>query len=85
MAAIFNSPIAGVVFAVEVLLIDLSVPLFIPLLISTATATIVSKLLYSGQIFHLITSEWFVPALPYYILLGILCGFVSVYNDPRCE
>ncbi|NQV03021.1 MAG: chloride channel protein [Bacteroidia bacterium] len=79
IAAIFNSPIAGVIFAVEVLLIDLSVPLFIPLLISTATATIVSKLLYSGQIFHLITSEWFVPALPYYILLGVLCGFISVY------
>jgi len=79
IAAIFNSPIAGVVFAVEVLLIDLAVPLFIPLLISTATATILSKILYSGQIFHLITSEWFVPALPYYVLLGILCGFVSVY------
>ncbi len=79
IAAIFNSPIAGVIFAVEVLLIDLSVPLFIPLLISTATATIISKLLYSGQIFHLVTSEWFVPALPYYILLGVLCGFVSVY------
>jgi len=79
IAAIFNSPIAGVIFAVEVLLIDLSVPLFIPLLISTATSTIISKLLYSGQIFHLITTEWFVPALPYYILLGVLCGFVSVY------
>lgn len=79
IAAIFNSPIAGVVFAVEVLLIDLAVPLFIPLLISTATATILSKILFSGQIFHLITSEWFVPALPYYVLLGILCGFVSVY------
>lgn len=63
----------------EVLLIDLSVPLFIPLLISTATATIVSKLSFSGQIFHLITNEWFIPALPYYILLGILCGFVSAY------
>jgi len=79
IAAIFNSPIAGVIFAVEVLLIDLSVPLFIPLLISTATATIISKLLYSGQIFHLVTTEWYVPALPYYVLLGILCGFVSVY------
>ncbi|MBE0646453.1 MAG: chloride channel protein [Bacteroidales bacterium] len=79
IAAIFNSPIAGVIFAVEVLLIDLSVPLFIPLLISTATATILSKLLYSGQLFFLITTEWFLPALPYYILLGILCGFVSVY------
>jgi len=79
IAAIFNSPIAGVIFAVEVLLIDLSLPLFIPLLISTATATIISKLLYSGQLFHLITSEWFVDAMPYYILLGILCGFVSVY------
>jgi CIC family chloride channel protein len=79
IAAIFNSPIAGVVFAIEVLMIDLSVALFIPLLISTATATIVSKLLYSGQLFHLITEEWYIHALPWYALLGLICGFVSVY------
>lgn len=79
IAAIFNSPIAGVLFAVEVLLIDLSIPLFIPLLIATATSAIVSRLLYSGQLFHLITTTWLVEAIPFYILLGVVCGLLSVY------
>jgi chloride channel protein, CIC family len=79
IATVFNSPIAGVIFAIEVLLTDISIPLFIPLLISTATATIVSKLLYTGQLFYLISNQWYYHAIPFYILLGILCGLISVY------
>jgi chloride channel protein, CIC family len=79
IAAIFNSPIAGVLFAVEILLIELSVPAFIPLLISSASATVISKLLYAGQPFKLITEAWELNSLPYYIILGILCAFLSVY------
>lgn len=79
ISAIFNSPIAGVLFAMEVLLTEVTLPLFIPLLIATATSSIVSKMLYSGQLFHLITTQWYVEAIPFYILLGILSGFISVY------
>jgi CIC family chloride channel protein len=79
IAAVFNSPIAGMIFAIEVLLTDVSIGMFIPLLISTATAIIVSKSLYSGQLFYLITNQWFVHAIPFYIILGILCGLISVY------
>jgi len=79
IAAVFNCPIAGVIFAIEVLLTDITIPLFIPLLISTATSIIVSKLLYRGQLFYLITNDWYYHAIPFYILLGILCGFLSVY------
>jgi CIC family chloride channel protein len=79
IAAVFNSPIAGVIFAFEVLLADISIPLFIPLLISTATATILSKFLLKGQLFYLVTNDWYYNAIPLYILLGILCGFISVY------
>ncbi|MFN8258410.1 MAG: chloride channel protein [Bacteroidales bacterium] len=79
IAAVFNSPIAGVIFALEVLLYDFAIPTFIPLLISTASATIVSKLLYSGQLFYLISNNWYFHAIPFYIALGILCGFLSVY------
>jgi len=79
IAAVFNSPIAGVIFAFEVLLADISIPLFIPLLISTATATILSKFLLKGQLFYLVTNDWYYNAIPFYILLGILCGFISVY------
>jgi len=79
ISAIFNSPIAGVIFAFEVLLPELSVSSFIPLLIASASAAVVSKLLYSGQIFYLITEGWRLEAIPYYIILGILSGFISLY------
>ncbi len=79
IAAVFNCPIAGVIFAFEVLLTDITIPLFIPLLISTATSIIVSKLLYNGQLFYLITNDWYYHAIPFYILLGIICGLLSVY------
>ena len=79
IAAVFNCPIAGVIFAIEVLLTDITIPLFIPLLISTATSIIVSKLLYRGQLFFLITNDWYYHAIPFYILLGVICGLLSVY------
>jgi len=79
IAAIFNSPIAGVLFTVEILLFELSIPALVPLLISSASATVVSKFLYSGQPFKLITDVWELSSLPYYIFLGILCSLLSIY------
>ncbi|QOJ28057.1 MAG: chloride channel protein [Ignavibacteriales bacterium] len=79
IAAIFNSPVAGVLFAVEALLFGVTVSSFVPLLISAATAAVVSKILYSGQPFHLITSGWEVQAIPFYILLGLFTGLISLY------
>jgi len=79
VAAIFNSPIAGVLFAVEAILSELSAPFFIPLLISSATATVVSKLLYAGQPFVLITTSWPVEAIPFYLMLGLFTALLSVF------
>lgn len=79
IAAIFNSPIAGVLFAFEVLLFEFSVPAFIPLLIASATASIISKMLFSGQLFFLVTEGWVMEAIPFYILLGLFCGLISAY------
>ncbi len=79
IAAIFNSPIAGVLFAIEILFIELSIPAFVPLLISSASATVISKVLYSGQPFKLITEEWQIASIPYYIVLGIIAAVLSVY------
>ncbi|MFD1466994.1 chloride channel protein [Hymenobacter caeli] len=79
IAAIFNSPIAGVLFAVETILTELPAQYFIPLLLSSATATVVSKALYAGQPFVLITTSWPVNAVPFYILLGLFTAFFSVY------
>ncbi|MEW6470024.1 MAG: chloride channel protein [Bacteroidota bacterium] len=80
ISAIFNSPIAGVLFAVEVILYEFTIPAFIPLLISSATAAVLSHFLYSGQLFFLITKGWQMNAIPFYILLGLLMGLISVYT-----
>ncbi|HAB53840.1 MAG: hypothetical protein A2315_15530 [Ignavibacteria bacterium RIFOXYB2_FULL_35_12] len=79
ISAIFNSPIAGVIFAFEVLLPEFSIASFIPLLIASASSAVLSKFLYSGQLFYLVTKTWQLESIPYYIILGILCGLVSLY------
>ncbi len=79
IAAIFNSPIAGVIFAFEVLLTEFSVPAFIPLLIASASGAVISKLFYHEQLFFLTTEGWRIKAIPFYLLLGICSGLLSVY------
>lgn len=79
ISAIFNAPIAGVLFAIEVLLVGRPVSEFVPLLLSSATAAIVSKILFQGQLFVLITNGWKLDAILFYILLGIVSGLYSVY------
>ncbi|MBJ6141875.1 chloride channel protein [Hymenobacter sp. BT559] len=79
VAAIFNAPIAGVLFAVEAILLELPAQYFIPLLISSATATVVSKALYAGQPFTLITNSWVLNTVPFYALLGPITALFSVY------
>ena len=79
IAAVFNSPIAGVLFSLEILIGEIKIPTFIPLLIASATGVVVSKLLYSGQLFHLVTEGWLMSALPFYIILGLFSGWISVY------
>ncbi len=79
MAAIFNSPVAGVVFAFEVLLTDIALHSFIPLLIAAATGGVVARLLNFEQLLFLPGSDWTMQSLPFYVVLGVLCGFFSVY------
>jgi chloride channel protein, CIC family len=79
IAAVFNTPIAGVIFAVEVILMEIAIPSFIPLLIAAATAAVLSNFLQSERLFFLITKGWEFKAIPFYILLGVVMGFVSVY------
>lgn len=79
ISAIFNSPIAGVLFALEVILFEFSIPAFIPLLISSATASVVSHILYKEQLFFLISKAWEVSAVPLYIPFAMFMGLLSVY------
>ncbi|GHE30744.1 chloride channel protein [Sphingobacterium griseoflavum] len=75
----FNSPIAGMIFAIEILLPEFSIPAFIPLLISAALASVVSRLLYSEPLFHTATTEWEVEALFFYVVLAVIVGLYTVY------
>lgn len=79
IAAIFNAPIGGVIFAFEVLLPQLSVPYLVPLLLASASASVLSKFFYSGLLFSAGAEGWVLPAIPFYVLLGIFCGLISVY------
>lgn len=79
IAGAFNSPIAGMVFAIEILLPEFTIPAFIPLLLASATAAVVARLFYNEQLFFLVTEGWKMNALIYYVLLAVLIGIFSVY------
>jgi CIC family chloride channel protein len=81
IATAFNAPIAGVLFALEVLLVDVSISAFIPLLIAGATGALCSKIILAEDIllsFRQIR-DFNYHNVPYYILLGIACGLISVF------
>lgn len=81
IGGIFKAPIAGLVFTLEVLMLDMTLTSIVPLLISSVTATSVSYILSgSSYMFQFSTYEPFaVQRIPYLILLGIVCGLVSLY------
>ena len=81
ISAAFNSPIAGVLFALEVLLVDVSISAFIPLIIAAATGGLLSKIiLRENALLSFKSIQTFdYHNVPYYIILGLLAGFVSVY------
>ena len=81
IAGIFKAPIAGLVFTLEVLMIDLTMASLLPILVSCVTATCFTYILSGNEAlfsFHL-ESDWTVERVPASILLGICCGLVSLY------
>ena len=81
VAGIFKAPIAGLVFTLEVLMIDLTMSSLLPLLISSVTAATVSYVLTGQEAmfqFHL-DQSFELQRIPSVILLGVFCGLVSLY------
>src|SRR6201987_1245196 len=80
MSATFKTPIAGVILAMELLLFEFKTRSFIPLVVASTLATAVHmQLLGAGPMFSVAAMDFGVPrALPFYLVLGVLCGLAAV-------
>jgi len=81
IAGIYKAPIAGLVFTLEVLMVDLTMASLLPILISCVTATCFTYIFTGSDslfTFHL-DGEWLLERVPASILLGIFCGLISLY------
>ena len=81
VSAAFNAPIAGVLFAAEVFLIEISISAIIPIIIASATGALLSKIILKESILlHFTMQEPFKSEnLPFYLILGIITGFMSLW------
>ena len=81
IAGVFKAPMAGLVFTLEVLMIDLTMASLLPILIASVTSVCFSYIFTGGEAilrFHL-DSPWLIEHVPANILLGVICGLVSLY------
>jgi len=81
IAGIFNAPVAGVLFGLEVLMLDLTMGSLIPLLIASVTGATVSSYLMGKTVLFAFYSiaPFNLQNIPFYILLGVVAGFISLY------
>ena len=80
VAGIFKAPLAGLLFTMEILLFNISLASMMPLLVSTVSATVVSYL-FTGMdtAFHCTLEPFVLKNIPFYLVLGVACGFLSLY------
>ncbi|EFL45566.1 chloride transporter, ClC family [Prevotella disiens FB035-09AN] len=81
VSGIFKAPIAGLVFTLEILMVDLTMAALLPILISSVTATCFSYFFTGGESMYDFKMDyfWSLSRVPPTILLGIGCGFLSLY------
>lgn len=81
ISAIFNSPIAGVIFAIEVILTDVTINKFIPILIASVTGALISMSLQADEMLFSfkLQDPFLAEHVHFYIFLGVFCGIVSVH------
>ena len=81
VSGIFKAPIAGLVFTLEILMVDLTMASLLPILLSSVTATCFSYFFTGGSAMYDFKMDylWSLERVPPTILLGIGCGFLSLY------
>lgn len=81
MSGIFNAPIAALVFVLEVFMFDLSLASMIPFLMASVTATLSSRMVLGNNVLFDVRIQdlFLISDVPYFILLGIFTGLISVY------
>ncbi|MDE6120612.1 MAG: chloride channel protein, partial [Muribaculaceae bacterium] len=81
IAGIFKAPIAGMLFTLEVLMLDLTTVSVMPLLIASITSATIAYVYtgYEFEFFFAQTENFYTSRIPFVILLGVLCGFISLY------
>ncbi|UUF12541.1 MULTISPECIES: chloride channel protein [Flavobacterium] len=81
IAAAFNAPIAGVLFAIEVLLVDVTISAFTPIMIAAATGALVSAIILNENILLIFRGKqtFDYHNIPFYVLMGIFTGFIAVF------
>ncbi|MFL5764679.1 MAG: chloride channel protein [Bacteroidia bacterium] len=81
IAGAFNAPVAGILFALEVLLVDVNITAFIPLLIASASGALISKILLGEQILlnFRLKQPFDYHNVPFYVTLGLITGVISLY------
>lgn len=81
IAGIFKAPIAGLVFTLEVLMVDLTMASLLPILVASITANVFTWALMGGKSLFtfVMDSTWQVDRLPACVLLGLFCAFISLY------
>ncbi len=81
VAGIFKAPIAGIVFTLEILMLDLTISSIVPLLISSVTAASVAYFLMGDKVLFTfeIAGAFNISNIPWYLLLGVVSGFLSLY------
>ena len=80
LAGIFKAPIAGIVFTIEILMFDFTMSSIVPLLIASVTSICITYFFLGKDLeFAASVTAFQMSNIPYYILLGLFCGFMSLY------
>ncbi len=81
IAGIFKAPIAGLIFTLEVLMLDLTIASIVPLLISAVTGATIAYFLMGKEVLfsYDLAESFMLNNIPFFILLGVICGLISLY------